>query len=314
MSKKARRGKVIKTQMLAKPGPNATPASAAVENDTVVPASLRQADPAIESVDGEWREPSPEQTVQAEPSVPPASDLDSRFFDDTLGSEGEPDALARRRAIFAAAAHRRAHLARYVKGAVAFSAALCVVALAKTAFVRGEREADGSRSSEPVAASLRIEPPSGAVALAAAPAGEVPPPPRAAEPVRAPSDVPAPPPEPVAASVAPNAAPPPAGPAIASAAAEAPEMSSDPAVRAKEARAARERARNALERGQLKASVDAGERSVSIDPTDGDAWLLLGAAYQQAGNAASASRCFKACLDQGKRGARSECAQMLRMR
>lgn len=71
-------------------------------------------------------------------------------------------------------------------------------------------------------------------------------------------------------------------------------------------------ARQALEQGKVAEAVAAGERSVSADPTDGESWLLLGAAYQEQGNLKDARRCYRACIDEGKRGPRNECGQMLR--
>jgi Flp pilus assembly protein TadD len=82
----------------------------------------------------------------------------------------------------------------------------------------------------------------------------------------------------------------------------------DPAQAAKEKTASR----IALERGRLGAAIEAGERSVALDPTDGEAWLILGAAYQTKGNAKDARRCYKTCIEQAKRGPRGECAAMLR--
>jgi Flp pilus assembly protein TadD len=70
--------------------------------------------------------------------------------------------------------------------------------------------------------------------------------------------------------------------------------------------------RTSLERGKLADAIEAGERSVALDPTDGEAWLILGAAYQQKGNSKEARRCYKACVEQGKRGPRGECGAMLR--
>lgn len=70
-------------------------------------------------------------------------------------------------------------------------------------------------------------------------------------------------------------------------------------------------ARKALERGRLSEAIEAGERSVAADPTDGEAWLILGAAYQERGKMADARRCYMACLKEGKRGPKGECAAML---
>ncbi len=70
--------------------------------------------------------------------------------------------------------------------------------------------------------------------------------------------------------------------------------------------------RNALEAGKNVKAIEAGERSVALDPTDAEAWLILGAAYQTKGNNAEAKRCFKSCLTEGKRGPKGECAAMAR--
>jgi Flp pilus assembly protein TadD len=48
---------------------------------------------------------------------------------------------------------------------------------------------------------------------------------------------------------------------------------------------------------------------VALDPSDAEAWLILGAAYQEKGDAANARRSFKSCLSEGKRGPKWECAQ-----
>ena len=51
---------------------------------------------------------------------------------------------------------------------------------------------------------------------------------------------------------------------------------------------------------------------MALDPTDGEAWLLLGAAYQEKGLNAEARRAFTSCLKEGKRGPMGECRAMLR--
>ena len=66
-----------------------------------------------------------------------------------------------------------------------------------------------------------------------------------------------------------------------------------------------------LERGNAKGAIEAGERSVALDATDGEAWLVLGAAYQQVGKNADARRCFNSCIKEGKHGPISECRAML---
>lgn len=79
-----------------------------------------------------------------------------------------------------------------------------------------------------------------------------------------------------------------------------------------EASKERNHAKNALESGRLKEAVTAGERSVSLDPTDADAWLYLGAAYQELGDQGNANRCYRACLAQGTHGNKGECSMMLK--
>jgi len=80
----------------------------------------------------------------------------------------------------------------------------------------------------------------------------------------------------------------------------------DPEAAAKE----KNDCRAALERGKVADAIEAGERSVALDPTDSEAWLILGAAYQQKGDMKNARRSYRACLEQGKRGSKSECAAM----
>jgi hypothetical protein len=70
--------------------------------------------------------------------------------------------------------------------------------------------------------------------------------------------------------------------------------------------------RAALERGNYARAIEAGERSVALDPTDAEAWLILGASYQEKGDWRQARRCYRSCLTQGKRGNRSECQAMIR--
>jgi Flp pilus assembly protein TadD len=68
----------------------------------------------------------------------------------------------------------------------------------------------------------------------------------------------------------------------------------------------------ALERGRLADAIEAGEQSVALDPGDADAWLVLGAAYQQRGHYADARRCFTTCAAQAQRGPRGECRALAR--
>ncbi len=207
--------------------------------------------------------------------------------------------LALKHKMSPAVRERRARFTKYVKWAVGASAIVCLAALVRVTVARGqhgtENLAGGSQATEIAQAETLAPPP------------PVPEPTVAATP-------PTPSPAPTDTATAPptdTATPAPADtvtPAAATTAAAAADTPTDPAA-AKEEKTA---ARKALERGDLKGAIEAGERSVAYDPTDGDAWLLLGAAYQEKGKGADAKRAFTACLKQGKRGAVGECAAMLR--
>jgi Tfp pilus assembly protein PilF len=67
----------------------------------------------------------------------------------------------------------------------------------------------------------------------------------------------------------------------------------------------------ALEQGKLEDAIAAGERATSLDPTDADAWRILGAAYQNQGNAVAARRCYRACTESATRGETRECTLLL---
>src|SRR5208283_302311 len=56
-----------------------------------------------------------------------------------------------------------------------------------------------------------------------------------------------------------------------------------------------------LDQGAFAKAVEAGERSVALDPADGEAWLMLGAAYQSMGKGAEARRSFASCVAEGKK-------------
>lgn len=84
-----------------------------------------------------------------EPSVPPASNLDVAFFDEPtaetwLAQLEFPDPRAVLKAT-AAAARRRAHLARYVIGVVGTAGMLGLVAIIKSAVPAGDDDAYSAR-------------------------------------------------------------------------------------------------------------------------------------------------------------------------
>jgi tetratricopeptide (TPR) repeat protein len=138
------------------------------------------------------------------------------------------------------------------------------------------------------------------------------------------AEVPAPADSVAAANPAGSNAPPgraPLGPeAVASAAPAAPAASGAAAGTALSdtetppAKTAQQEKRDAqilLDRGAFGRAAEAGERSVRLDPSDGEAWLLLGASYQSMGRAGDAKRAFNSCLSQGKKGPLGECKAML---
>ena len=75
---------------------------------------------------------------------------------------------------------------------------------------------------------------------------------------------------------------------------------------------AKRAAQAALEKGRTAQAIEAGERSVDLDPTDAEAWLILGAAYDQRGTYAKARACFQRCVDEATHGPKGECAALLR--
>jgi tetratricopeptide (TPR) repeat protein len=92
----------------------------------------------------------------------------------------------------------------------------------------------------------------------------------------------------------------------------APSESTDAERDAIEAADAKRLAQRALDKGKAAIAIEQGERSVALDAGDAEAWLILGAAYMQRGNFAKARRCFSSCVQMATRGARAECAALMR--
>jgi TPR repeat len=67
----------------------------------------------------------------------------------------------------------------------------------------------------------------------------------------------------------------------------------------------------ALEQGKVEEAVAAGERATALDPTDADAWRILGAAYEDQGSFAAARRCYQSCTKSATRGDVRECTLLL---
>lgn len=270
-----------------------TPAPPAV----VTAAREVPAEPAPEEIStapaAEEGEPATER--EDEVSIPPAGDLspippegvEHPFFNaphrTSQPSFGDIDFRDPRyvRLMSASARARRAELTRYVKGAVAVAGVLCLVALARVGLHLDGPGHDGEGSLV-AQASGSLPSLTGAVVPTEAPPAQPSTP--AASPVTAAAVLPTP------APPVPSVAPP------------------DP----KTLLARKQDARNALDRNQPARAIEAGEAIVAADPSDAEAWLLLGAAYQQQGNWDSARRAFASCLRQGRRGPIGECRAMLR--
>ncbi|CAN5381897.1 hypothetical protein BH09MYX1_BH09MYX1_37610 [soil metagenome] len=233
-------------------------------------------------------------------SVPPVDldEHDDHFFAageshrPTSGLSGGFDVVDPKHArkMTAEAQARRAHLARYVKGAVIAAAAILALCFV-VSMLRPKDE------------------PTPAVQVTHAP-DPIPPPPIASPPpvdTAAPIDMDTPAPSASGATSAGVAA---SGSAdtVASAAPSASAASADKP--AKTALQEKSDAKALLEREAYGSAVAAGERSVALDSGDGEAWLILGAAYQGMGNAGQAKRCYAACTKQ-KRGPIDDCRQML---
>jgi tetratricopeptide (TPR) repeat protein len=269
----------------------------------------------------------------------PADDLADRFFDSAPALYvPEPsvalDVAPKRTALDAAKVQaRRRYLMRYVAGAVGLAS---LIGLAAVVRATTSREASASEGFiETHAATLAFADPLGTSATTdPAPSPQAPadlaPPAQAPTDRAQPASTPAPAPADEAHAVV----------AVDPVAASEPARATDPAVEREHAAepndetveeapaahaavpAARTDARSAgeakrmslraLDHGRLTAAIEAGLQSVALDPTDADAWLILGAAYQKEGRDSQARKCFTRCSKRAKRGARGECRALLR--
>jgi hypothetical protein len=194
---------------------------------------------------------------------------------------------------------RRAQYRKYVNAVMAICGGVLALGVVSTAVRRAGGDESTASAGVPQSAPVKptpVEPPATAAAVLPSP----PPPPENKEKML--EAVPPPPPEK------------PAEPEPAPAAEKAPEKAAE-VVPEKSGKTALEEKRDAqrlLERAKWQDSIAAAERSVALDPSDGEAWLLLGAAYQSAGKPMDARRAFTSCLKEGKKGPISECRAMLR--
>lgn len=249
-----------------------------------------------------------------ESSIPPVveHEHEEQFFADaekkpavSSGLSGGFDAVDPKHAqkMTAAAHARRAHLTKYVKAAVAAAAVICMAA-----FIRMKLTSSGDHDTSPHAATN---------------VAQVMPQVKTPDPVKQPDPAIAP------APVVDNNTPATTDNAVQDTTAgdakavelddmkdAAPSSSpvgvvGDGTAKPKTAWQEKATAKAALESGNNGTAIAAGERSIALDPTDGETWLVLGAAYQASGNNVQAKRCFNACLTQGKKGPLDECKSML---
>lgn len=198
-----------------------------------------------------------------------------------------PDARSQRK-LSPEARARRAHLSKWVKAAVAASAAILAIGALRVTLTRHKEEPAAPRAAAALAAPVEVK-------------------------VDPPAAPPAPPP----------AAEPPKDEAKAEAAKDQPADSKDTAAAKDEPRdqpaekpaktAAQEKAsaQALLDANNAGGAAAAAQRSVALDPHDAEAWLILGAAYQMQGSNAAAKQAFASCTKQAKRGPVSECSSML---
>lgn len=210
-------------------------------------------------------------TVQEEETIPPAGDLAvaEQFFSEgdvarhaTTDAEEEDLDLANAKAQRKSdpdVVQRRAKFAKYVTWAVGISAALCLIAVVRTTFSSSSKTIAAANAASVKTEMVKQTPPP----QAAAPA------PKAAEPVVKAA-------EPVAAPV----------------------EETKPAVTG-DVKEEKAKVKAALDKNKLADAIEAGQRAVTIDETDSEAWLLLGAAYQAKGELKQAQVAYKSCMEKG---------------
>jgi hypothetical protein len=130
-------------------------------------------------------------------------------------------------------------------------------------------------------------------------------PPAAPTPTRAPAPSPPPPPAPRAPRPAPPREPAAAGPAFTAAPAPEPR----PAV-ATTGNPTHD-AQRALESGQTDSAIQLAKQATAGDPSNTEAWLILGAAYEASGRPGLARTAYKSCVDRGSGDRVAECRALL---
>ena len=72
-----------------------------------------------------------------------------------------------------------------------------------------------------------------------------------------------------------------------------------------------QQAQGLLERGSASRAAEVARRATAADPSNVEAWLTLGAAYDASGNRAQAHGAYKNCVDTGRGPRVSECKALL---
>ncbi|MFO0678551.1 MAG: response regulator [Polyangiaceae bacterium] len=85
----------------------------------------------------------------------------------------------------------------------------------------------------------------------------------------------------------------------------------DPAAPPPNAAKLTRQAQALLDRGATGAAIDLARKATQADPSNGEAWLTLGAALDAKGNGKDAREAYKTCVAQGKGPSVGECRAML---
>jgi hypothetical protein len=66
-----------------------------------------------------------------------------------------------------------------------------------------------------------------------------------------------------------------------------------------------------LEKRKVDDAIESAKRATEIDDRDGEAWLLLGASYQEKGRIDLARQCYAACAQKARLDPKGECAALM---
>jgi Flp pilus assembly protein TadD len=70
-------------------------------------------------------------------------------------------------------------------------------------------------------------------------------------------------------------------------------------------------AQSALERGDMSKAIEYARAATSRDPSNAEAWLTLGAAYEASGRAGLARNAYRSCVAKGKGDRVEECRALM---